>query len=132
MTCWACNLRPEERWKCLDRSMGQYEQHHLLTQQVLRREFPRGAFWEYGTGRWHPISRQDTWPVIDGSERRTLAQLLADPRNLVPVGRWHHAQIENRRVNPTWDDLPLQAVEFADELGLAHLLERRYPEGLAA
>ena len=100
MMCWACSLRPDERWKCLDRSMGRSELHHLLTQAELRREFK--------------------------SDPR-LPDLLADRRNLVPIGRWHHAQLHARMFRPVWDDLPHDAVAFASELGLAHILERRFP-----
>lgn len=101
--CWGCVIAPRERWKCLDRSAGRYDRHHLIPQQILRREYRHGH------------------------NGRSLDDLLADERNIVQVGRWHHAQIEAHMLNPQWRDLPAAAVEFAAELGLAHLLERRYP-----
>lgn len=100
MICWGCQLVPEEREKCRDRSMGRTDLHHLLSQQTLRRE-------------------------LRGDSR--LPDLLGDHRNMVPVGRYHHGCIEARVLNPVWDDLPNEAVVFASEVGLAHLLERRYP-----
>lgn len=107
-SCWGCNVQPMQRWKCLDRSAGRYDRHHLISQQTIRREFPRGH---------------------DG---RTLDELLQDPRNIVQVGRWHHAQIEAHMLNPGWASLPDAAVEFAVELDLEHLLARRYARGQAA
>lgn len=53
--------------------------------------------------------------------------LLDDPRNLTAFCHIHHFASENWSDRFTRDEIPPAAWEFADELGMRHVLERLYP-----
>lgn len=61
------------RWKCLNRSGGRLDAHHLIPQQTLKRELPR----------------------------EQLRAALMDPRNGMLLGRYHHDLVESRMVTLT-------------------------------
>ena len=64
--CWACRTDTANRWKCLDRSNGLVDWHHILPQRLLKAEL-------------HPD---------------VLMDALRDGRNGVCLHRWHHDQCE--------------------------------------
>lgn len=97
--CWGCVLAPHERWKCLHRSDGRIDAHHLVAQQTLRREL----------------------------DEQSLHAALRDGRNGVLVGRYHHGTLESRYMRAHWEDLPACTLEFAAAYGLLWVLERNYP-----
>ena len=97
--CWGCALAPNEVHKCLQRSDGRIDAHHLIAQQVLRRELC--------------------------GERLDAA--LRDHRNGVLVGRYHHGTLESRYMRGSFEDLPACAIAFAKTYDLLLHLERTYP-----
>ncbi len=68
LACQGCHQWPEERWKCINRSGGILDAHHLIPQQVLKRELPADQ----------------------------LKTALTDPRNGMLLGRYHHDRAESR------------------------------------
>jgi hypothetical protein len=82
---------------------------HLISKQLLKREFPHGF------------------------EGRALAVLQADPRSWVwgcggPTGiGGHHGQLDHsRKLKIPRDLLPIGVEEMVDELGITAWLEREY------
>lgn len=71
------------------------ELHHVIRQQVIRREVGSGE----------------------------VERALGDPRNLVPVCRWHHERLTNRVVllDPT---MAPDVYAFARDYGLTEKLKR--------
>lgn len=67
-SCVLCDVYPDERLMCRERSGRILDAHHIIPQQLLKRELPL--------------------PV------RMVA--LNDPRNGVLLGRWHHGMVEAR------------------------------------
>ena len=91
--CWACRTDTSNRWKCHDRSDGRLDFHHILSQSLLRREVPA----------------------------ELLPAALADPRNGVPLRRYHHDLVEH---NMVYIEIPEVAWVFAADFELAWALER--------
>ena len=129
--CIGCVAQPDDRERCEYVSGGMWDAHHVLPKRLLKDRFPLGAAltWEEtpeGLGIWRPIVR-DVEP--DTPATLTLDDLLMDPRNGVPVRRYHHDAIENRVIFPSVRALPKAARDFARELDLWHELERIYGQG---
>lgn len=64
--CWACRTDTENRWKCVDRSRGILDAHHVIPQRVIKRNV----------------------------DPELVTQALADSRNGVMLARYHHDQVE--------------------------------------
>ena len=92
--CWACRTNPDERWKCIERSQDRLDAHHVISQQTIKREV----------------------------DPELVLQALVDPRNGVPLARWHHDQVEHCM---TRIELPDDVWRFAEDYGLTWALERR-------
>lgn len=103
---------------------------HLIPKQVLKREFPKGAFWV--NGQW---AREYPQPAHTGEVRimaRSLHALLNDRR----VWVWgcggamglsgHHGQVDGLSLRVSRYSLPQALEEYAEELGLGWWLDRRY------
>lgn len=100
--CWVCAYVaawPSQRRMCEYVSHPRLDAHHLLPKQVLRRELPE----------------------------EDVERALLDPRNGIPVRRYHHDALEQRQICVPLARLPREAVAFAEELGLRHHLERLHP-----
>ena len=93
VACWACQTDPANRWKCLERSAGLVDVHHIVPQRVIRREV----------------------------EPAFVIQALRDPRNGVPLRRWHHTMVEAAMTRIA---LPDEAWAFAADFELVWYLER--------
>ena len=127
--CWVCDVLPSvtemDRERCLRLSIGApgtvngFDGHHVLPKQVLKREV-----------RW-PIDVPNVrgggvHPVMHGSYRVTLDEVLVDVRVGVPLRRWHHDQWENRRLHVPRRLIPVGVEEVALELGLDWWLDRTF------
>lgn len=130
--CWGCLVWPGDGGRCEHVSAGlPLDAHHVLARQVLKREFPYGAYlYEDGSvDRVLAAHRRVIAPnaeEVNGVLVVSLDRILWDPRNGVPLGRWHHDQVEQcRRVIPR-AVMPSGVEEFAAELGLGWLLDRTY------
>lgn len=64
--CWACRSDTANRWKCVDRSRGILDAHHVIPQRVIKRNV----------------------------DPELVTQALCDSRNGVMLARWHHDQVE--------------------------------------
>ena len=80
------------------RCEGVHQLHHIIKQQVLRREMPK------------------------------LGLVLGDRRNMVRVCSRHHELLTNARIHFTRDELPESVEEFAAEHGLEWRLAHDYGE----
>lgn len=124
--CYLCRLDPRQQVRCREVSGGVVDAHHLIAKQTLKREFPEGVV--MFDGAW-----TRAWPDLIAPEgrgnyrHRSLVQLLMDPRNGIPLRRWHHDELEQRRARLTRRDLTADMEQFAVELGLGWYLERTYP-----
>lgn len=92
--CWACRTDTANRWKCQERSTGRVDWHHIITQQTIKREV----------------------------DPELVTQALCDPRNGVPLARWHHGMVDSYM---TSIELPDDVWRFAADYGLTWALERR-------
>jgi hypothetical protein len=133
--CWVCDvLAPgaAEIHRCRELSAGILDGHHVLPKQLLKREFPRGAVevhWDGGGVGWGrdpglPPYRPEAG--VTPAPRRSLEELLWDPRVGVPVRRWHHDQWENARLSVPRASLPAEVETFAEEVGLQWWIERSF------
>jgi hypothetical protein len=127
LPCWVCSkmgvgldlgVRREvaEQRECEARSMV-VDAHHLIPKQVLKRE--AGA----------PIPgmlRLAVAPECAPGEEafRELDAALMDPRNGVLVRRYHHDALEARRIVVPKRLWPVDALEFAEELGLGWWVDK--------
>lgn len=105
------------------------QNHHYLSQQRIRREYPHGAWFNTTALQWRPFDpRRTVLPA--GAQRRSLRELLRDARNLT---HWicpdHHGLVELKRI---YLAVPPQTFAFAQELGLDGLLERDAERATAA
>jgi hypothetical protein len=116
---------------------GMMDAHHICPKSLLKKQFPEGAIWAsvaVPTGaddfamepeRWLPYD----WRMVHIGEGeptlRSLADLLNDGRDGVGACRKHHDMVEARQVVIRRDELPVEAVEFATELGLGWFIESR-------
>lgn len=123
--CFLCELYPGHRVLCESRSMGRMDFHHVVPQQRIKREYPRGGW--VSNGVLLPVLKDAPASPLDV----TLEVLLADERNLIPLGRWHHAALEAKRVRIMREALPDAVEEFARFVGLQWSLDRDYGELLA-
>lgn len=83
--------------------------HHILPARYLRR-YVRGL-------------------RLPADEARVLLRsLLYDPRNGMCLCRKCHENHENASHSVLREMIPAKAWQFAEELGMAHVLERLYPE----
>lgn len=123
--CFLCELYPGHRLLCENRSAGRMDLHHVVPQQRIKREYPRGGW----------VSNDVLLPVLKGAPSSpldvTVEALLADERNLIPLARWHHFMFENKRVRIIREALPDAVEEFARFTGLQWSLDRDYGELLA-
>jgi hypothetical protein len=60
---------------------------------------------------------------------RGLANRFWDTRNGLGLCSYHHARHERWMQRVPYELVPDDAIEFADEVGLLHLIEHDYPEG---
>jgi hypothetical protein len=75
--------------------------------------------------RHHVLSRQALKKLArDATERR---RLIEDERNLVWVCVPCHMRHENAFRRLSFSVLPQEALDFAEEVGLMHLIDRFYP-----
>lgn len=96
-------------WRRFGDCDGPMDAHHLVSKQRIKRDWP------------HPL-----W-FPDG-DLPTTAAVLMDVRNGVIVCRRHHDLLERRLVVPSRAELPEDAVEFAEEVGMGWSIDRDYPE----
>lgn len=95
---------------------GRLDRHHVVEQQWLKKRFPGGAVWDRARDRLVPLFREHHVPA--GAVVPT-SDLLDDPRNHVPLCRFHHEQVTNHRVLLE----PSEAVwRFAHMVGLSSRL----------
>jgi hypothetical protein len=123
--CWLCDVFPAEKGQCRALSAGVLDAHHLVRKALLKVEFPHGARRALndprGVSEWEAVPRG--WESVPGWDTMSLDQVLWDPRNGVPAGRWHHERVEQARIRIPRALLPPAAEEFAAELGLAWRLD---------
>jgi hypothetical protein len=126
--CWACALWPGDKGKCEHRSAGHLDAHHLIRKALLKVEFPRGARRPLSDPRGVPVWEASPrgWESEPGWDTMSLDQIVWDPRNGVPVGRWHHDQLEARRLVIPRALLPAPVEAFAAELELGRRLDHDY------
>jgi HNH endonuclease len=60
-------------------------------------------------------------------QREGLASRLWDTRNGMALCRYHHGRHERWMQRVPYELVPDDALEFADELGLLHVIDRDYP-----
>lgn len=121
--CLLCEHLPAQAAHCAQRSVGRKDAHHVIPQQRIRGEYPRGAMLHGLSGLLLPILKGYEPPeamVVP------LDDLLGDPRNGVCLARFHHAMLENHRVFIRREWLPVDAEAFADLVGLQWVLSREY------
>lgn len=111
--------------------------HHLLPKQRLKREFPWGAYvYEDGTVDRVLAEHRRVIPPnaeeVNGVRVISLERILWDPRNGVPLSRWHHDEIEQRRLVVPRVKLPAAVELFAAELELGWMLDRDFGDRAAA
>lgn len=129
--CWACEVWPGDKGTCKHLSAGILDAHHVLAKSVLKREFPHGAYiYEDGSvDRVLAAHRRVISPnaeEVNGVRVVALDRIVWDPRNGVPVARWHHDQVEQRRRVIPRAVVPVPVEAFAAELGLTWLIDRTY------
>ena len=78
---------------------GVHQWHHIIKQQVLRREI---------------------------KDHLALLVALTDRRNLMRLCDKHHQWVTGARIHFTRDELPASVEEFASEFGLEWALDRYY------
>ncbi|WCB94475.1 hypothetical protein DSM104299_03212 [Baekduia alba] len=66
------------------------------------------------------------WESVLGWDTVTLDEIVWDPRDGVPLARFHHDQVEHGRLHIPRAVLPAAVEDFAAELGLTWLLDRTY------
>lgn len=136
--CWVCDHldrfsrgwgdRPsmvrDERERCELVSGGIVDAHHLLGRRVLKRECRQGVLLPPAPemARWDGSVPPAEVP-LDPPRRRSLDDLLMDPRNGIVVRRFHHDQLEGGGLAIPVALLPADAREFAEELGLLWVFE---------
>ena len=126
--CIGCVVQPDDRERCEYVSGGMWDAHHVLPKRLLKDRFPNGVWWFDG----QPVRELPALVTPAGRDNYrhvSLDGLLMDPRNGVPVRRYHHDAIENRGIFPSVRALPKAARDFARELDLWHELERIYGQG---
>lgn len=80
-------------------SQGRLDVHHVVPQQVIKRE----------------VHEED------------VREALLDERNLIPMCRRHHELYENRRFRFTREELPASVEAFARDEALEWWLDANYP-----
>lgn len=110
---------------------GRLVRVHLIPQQLLKRELPRGVEWV--DDEWRPVARAGR---TKGAVYRSVRALCGDPRSFVPgcggpMGdSGHHGHLDRARtLRIPRDALPPELEEFAAELRLEWWLEREYGAG---
>lgn len=126
--CWACAYVPDvDRLRCVRMSSGLIDAHHVIPKALLRQLFPFGVLLEGHT--WRRARQEEQLPE-PGTGWRALDELKMDPRNGMPLRRYHHSALDSGggdRLIVPWRKLPAPVLEFASELGLQQELERRHP-----
>ena len=120
--CFLCELYPGHAILCRNGSLGIVDRHHAVPQQRIKRQYPRGGW--VSSGFLLPVLKDAPASPLD----ITLERLLADERNLIPLGRWHHMMLTNARVRIMREALPDAVEEFARFVGLQWSLDRDYGE----
>ena len=112
---------------------GRLDPHHLIAKNRLKREFRWGALRLRGTeDHFNPADRYVTVEAFDTYDYRPLIDILTDRRNLVPCCRHHHSNLHAAAFSFPFEDLPEEAIAFAEQYGLLSALERAYPRKVAA
>lgn len=62
---------------------GRVERCHIVSQQLIRDVYPKGAYRPYGEEFWIPITRHTIFPKDGAFEKVTLQEILDDNANLV-------------------------------------------------
>ena len=132
-SCWFASL--PDAGPC----EGQLVRCHLVDQQRLRIEFPRGAHWldpeTHGSEMCvaeHIWTRDPLASIRTPMRSMSLKQLQDDPRSWVwgcggATGlEGHHGRFDGRKLRVERSLLPAGLEEFAAELGLGWWLDRRY------
>ena len=130
--CWGCRVRPHEAEKCerLSGVFKTWQQHHVIPQQTLKREFPGGVVvCETTYPRFEDRPAEGTKIALRGA---TLREMLGDSRNMVWMREYHHGALEGRvTLRIFFEQVPVPALEFAHQYGLAHHVERLYPSAVS-
>lgn len=133
--CWLCErtVSATVRDRCRYISGGIMDGHHLCPKALLKREFPFGAYVNAdGTVDRMPAEHRKVLAIdqveVNGVRIIPLDVMLGDPRNGIPLGRWHHDEVEQVRVRIPRRQLPASVEEFAAELDLGWWLDRRFGE----
>lgn len=139
--CWVSRIvsqRPMAIPTAWERCDGPMDGHHLaVPKRMLKREFPKQAIWgrpwrqtvreqEAEPLRWHPFDPRNDDLNRTAPRICDLGDLLNDGRNGVPACRHHHDLLENHILRLRREELPPQAEEFAQELGLGWWLDRSF------
>jgi hypothetical protein len=131
--CFLCEVFPGEKGQCAFLSSG-LDAHHVIPKQLLKREFRHGArcvLRKPGAAvePWEPSPRD--WESEPGWDTLTLDQILWDPRDGIPLGRYHHNQIEHDHARIPRELLPPAVEDFAAEMGLGWRLDHDYGRAAA-
>lgn len=115
---------------------GELVRTHLIEQQRLAKDFPRGVARQDEDGYWWPIPRGIV-VVYDGRDVRSLKSLQDDSATWVwacggDMGlEGHHGDLDGRRgvhrpLRVPRGALPAETERFALDFGLASYLDRKY------
>ena len=129
--CWLCQRLPAQAQRCEMASGGIIDGHHIIRKSRLKREFPHGAYvYEDGSVDAVPAAHRrviaPNATEVNGVRVVPLDAILWDPRNGLVLRRWHHDELEQRRVRILRTSLPRAVEEFAAEFGLLWSLERDF------
>jgi hypothetical protein len=122
------------KWAAVTPCDGALVRGHLIPQQVLKREFPKGA-WRDGDKwiRHLPEEAQGDTETERGWSHLTVEQLIDDERSWVPMCgglmglSGHHGQLDwSRKLRIPRELIPVGTEEFAIELDLLWWLDRTY------
>lgn len=119
---------------------------HLIPRQLLKREFPYGAWWDEAAQRWvRPTGRVRRvgavhWAGVGADwPHRSLRSLMDDENTWVPccggpMGvSGHHGMLDtSRKLRIPRERLPVKVEAFAEALGLGWYLDREYGERASA
>ena len=92
---------------------GRLQAAHWIAVQTLRIKQRNARIVAGGVGFYHP-------PESARLTNADLSDLIADPRNGVPLCEMHHQALDHKRLSLA---PPQSVIEFATEYGLGHLLE---------
>lgn len=124
--CDVLTPAPADRARCWRVSGGIVDAHHVVSKQLLKREFPRGIVLPPAPPMMTFVAEAEIprADLLEPVRPQSLDDLLMDPRNGILVRRYHHDALEHRRVVIPADRLPESVIEFAGELGLGWYLDK--------